>query len=234
MTATPKLTALIDKVDNKELVRDQIAAILLVESTGQQALARSLGKDPDLWKLRIYTEASSPWEAFLGQDVDGSKLPVDTSPIVNVWWQSSEDDASASNTVERQKVTAIFNIDCHGYAVSRASEDGHDSGDVLAAREAQRAERLVRNILMAGHYTYLELRKIVWRRWRNSSSAFQPSIDNRAVQNVMGVRMALQVEFNEFSPQAEGQPIEAIALEIKRLSDGLIYLTANYPEPEDP
>jgi hypothetical protein len=61
--------------------------------------------------------------------------------------------------------------------------------------------RLARNIIMAGAYTYLGLRGLVWKRFPQSISMFQPQIENRAVQRVVGARLALQVHFNEFSPQ---------------------------------
>src|SRR4051812_33216829 len=120
---TAALNQLIDKVDVVELVRDRIAEILLVESARQQELARADGKDPDLWRLQVYTEASDPWEVWLGDS--SGKTQVDRAPIVNVWWNNSDDDEHASNTVERQKVTATYHVDCYGYAVSRETADGH-------------------------------------------------------------------------------------------------------------
>lgn len=45
------LQALIDKQDSVEIIRDQIAAILVQEIANQQALAIADSKDPALWTL---------------------------------------------------------------------------------------------------------------------------------------------------------------------------------------
>lgn len=105
------IASLIDKQDTVEIIRDQIAAILALETTAQQALATAAAKDPDLWKLRIYQERANPWENLPSKTDD-------RSPVVNVWWDSSTFDMSASNIVERQKSSATINIDCYGYGIS--------------------------------------------------------------------------------------------------------------------
>jgi hypothetical protein len=189
------IQTLIDKQDNFEVIRDQIAAILVLESNNQQALAVSEGKDSNLWKLRVFNERYNPWEQFLNTNTD-------RSPLVNVWYDTSNFDGSASNIVERQKAEAIYNIDCFGYGIS--SDDGatgHNPGDREAAFEVQRALRLVRNILMSSTYTYLGLRGLVWQRWPQSISVFQPNLDAQQVQKIVGARLELRVMFNEFSPQ---------------------------------
>ena len=68
------IAELIDKQDNSEIVRDQIAAILATEVANQQALATADGKDPADYKLRIYTERSNPWEAFLNDQTDCKRV----------------------------------------------------------------------------------------------------------------------------------------------------------------
>ena len=215
---------LIDKQDNFEIIRDQIAAILLTEITSQIALATTAGKpQPDDWKLRIFTERANPWEQFLQAPV------ADTSPLVNVWYDSSNFDASASNTFERQKATAVFNIDCYGYGISADDGgSGHIPGDKAAALEVQKALRLCRNILMSAEYTYLALRGLVWKRWPQSVTVFQPQLDGQTVQSVVGARLALQVGFNEFSPQVVGETLEFISIDVLRAEDGEIVLEADY------
>lgn len=222
---TAQLTALIDKRDTCEIVREKIGAILLEESVAQQALALADNKDPGLWKLRVYTEASNPWDAFLPADA-GEVL--DKSPIVNVWWDKSTDDEKASNTHERQKSTGTYNVDVYAYGESRETADGQEAGDTMAALGAQAAARLVRNILMSAHHNYLGMRGTVWRRWRESSTSFQPTEEQRPVDHVHAVRIVMRVEFNEFSPQVSGEPLETISVGVSRMSDGLLYLTATY------
>jgi hypothetical protein len=216
------IPALIDKQDTFEVVRDQIAAILATEVASQMALATAAAKDPDDWKLRIFSERSNPWEQLLNEQTD-------RSPIVNVWYDNSGFNQSASNVVERQATEAVYNIDCYGYGMS--SDDptgGHAPGDKEAAFEVQKALRLVRNILMAGEYTYLGLRGTVWQRWTQSITVFQPQLDGRQVQQIVGARVAFRVTFNEFSPQVAQNVLELVSTNVKRTEDGEIAINADY------
>jgi len=229
-----QITQLIDRLDNVERVRDQIAAILLVEQANQQALATTAGKDPEQWRLRIFSERSNPWEVF--RDIDDKDF--DPAPIVNVAFDNESFDMSTGNTVERQKVTATFNVDCYAQGISTDDPTGlgHSAGDENAAREVQRAARLVRSILMAGAYTYLGFPRnpgaVVWRRWVQSITIFQPRLGDQPIEHVLAARVALQVEFNEFSPQVEGQLLELVSASVTRADTGeLVLLTADYPIP---
>ena len=225
------ITTLIDKQDTSEIVRDQIAQILADEVASQMVLAVAGGKDPEDWKLRIFTERSNPWEQFLNPDETG----FDDSPIVNVWFDSSTYDPAASNILERQKTEGVFNIDCYGYG--RSKDDGgtgHEPGDKEAAFEVQRALRLVRNILMAATYTYLNLRGVVWQRWPQSITVFQPQLDGRQMQQIVAARLAFRVQYNEFSPQVESVELETVAVDVKRTEDGEIVAQAQYDYPLTP
>lgn len=217
---------LIDKSDSFEIIRDQIAAILATEIANQQTLASNAGKDPNLWKIRVFTERSNPWEQFQGVE-DGET--IDGSPLVNVWYDNSNFDPGASNIMERQKTEAVFNIDCYGYG---RSEDvvggGHKAGDEEAAFAVQRALRLVRNILMAAEYTYLGLRGLVWQRWPQSVTIYQPQIDSRTVQQIVASRLAFRVTFNEFSPQVQPVTLELVTTDVLRTEDGEIVVEADY------
>lgn len=219
------IPALIEKQDTFEIVRDQIAGILALEVSSQMALATAGGKDPDDWKLRIFAERSNPWEQLLNNQDD-------QSPIVNVAYDSSNFDPSASNVVERQKAEGIFNIDCYGYGESQdVAAGGHLPGDREAAYVVHRALRLVRNILLAAEYTYLGLRGTVWGRWPQAITVLQPQIDNRAIQQIVGARLAFRVVFSEFSPQFDLETLELVAVDVKRTEDGQIVAEADYEYP---
>jgi hypothetical protein len=216
---------LIDKLDTFEIVRDQIVAILVLEIANQQALAILAAKDPDDFKLRIFKERSNPWEQFLNEQDD-------KSPLVNVWYDNSIFDPAASNVVERQKAEAIFNIDCYGFGLSEdVPAGGHNPGDRGAALEVQKALRLVRNILMAGENTYLQLRGTVWQRMPQSVTVFQPEQAGQAIQQIVGARLALRVQFNEFSPQVVAETLELLSVDVIRAEDGEIVLEADYTYP---
>jgi hypothetical protein len=222
-----KLTELITEQDKLEVIRDEIAGILAVESAGQQALATAADEDPRLWTLRVFTERSNPWSEF-------SETPdqLDAYPIINVLIENANVDLGASNVVEKQTYEAVFNIDCYGYGVSAElpNDAGHTPGDEAAAKDAQRAARLVRNILMAGAHTYLGLRGVVGRRMVTSITAFQPSIDGRQVQQVSAVRVVLAVKFIQHSQQVSGEPFESVYATCKRRETGEIYFAAQYGE----
>lgn len=215
----PKILELIDKVDNVEVVRDQIAAILAVELAHQTTLGAEL-------MPRVFLERANPWGEFI------DAVPAQ-APIINVWFDSANYDGAASNIVERQKADAIYNIDCYGCGVAVEAGAGHTPADIAAALEAQRAARLVRNILMAGVYTYLGLRGVVWKRWPQALTMFQPQIDNRATPRIVAGRLAFAVQFNEFSPQYEGEELEGISIEVMRAETGELYLRADYPPAEE-
>lgn len=216
------IDSLIDKSDNFEIVRDKIAAILVAEVASQMSLATAAAKDSNDWKLRIFTERSNPWEQWLNDQTD-------TSPIVNIWVDNSNFDPKASNIMERQKSETVFNIDCYGYGKSSDNPGGgHIPGDREAAFETQRAIRLVRNILMAAEYTYLDLRGLVWSRWPQAVTFFQPQLDGRAIQQIMGARLAFRVVFNEFAPQITEETLEYLSVDVKRTEDGQIVLEADY------
>ncbi len=216
------IQTLIDKQDSFEIIRDQIAGILVLETASQQALAVLAGKDPVLYKFDVYMERSNPWEKFLDPE------ETDTTPIVNVWYDTSTFDPSASNTFERQKTEAIFNIDVYGTGQSTATDNGHSSGDELASLEAQRMLRLVRNILMASINLNLQLKGLVWNRWPQSVKIFQPQAGERPVNHVVAGRLALSVTFNEFSPQYVHENLEYVAIQVRQSETGQVLIAAEY------
>lgn len=216
------IATLIDKQDGFEVIRDKIAALLVENIAAQKALATAAGKDPTLWDVRIFVERSNPWEIWLNSQTD-------TRPICNIWFDSSAFPEGTGNVVERQNSQTVYNIDLYGYGQSADdATGGHTAGDKKAATECHRAIKLVRNILMAGQYTYLELRGTVWQRWITSITAFQPEFDGRAIQNVVGARIAFNVSFNELSPQVEATTLEYISTTCKRTEDDEIILQVDF------
>ena len=216
------ITHLIDKKDTFQIVRDQIAAILKLNVTNQMSLAAASGKDETLWDLRVFSERNNPWEEF--QDAEGPK-----PPIVNVWYDSSDFDDAGSSSVNNQKTNAMYNVDIYACGVSAETAEGHSSGDESAALTLHNAACLVRNILMAGVYTYLGLRGTVWGRKVTAVNIFQPSADNATVQNIIGARISFRVTFTEESPQVDSVLLEAIAIQVDRAENGEILVQMEYP-----
>jgi hypothetical protein len=211
------IEALLSAPDNAELVRDQIAAILAVEIAGQEALG--LSPVP-----RVFKERSNPWGQLL-------ETPADERPIINVWFETASFDGSASNVTERQKCEGTFNVDCYAFGTSEHGDTGHAPGDEVAALACQRTLRLVRQILMSSHYTYLGLRGLVWKRWPQSLTMFRPTTDDRNAQNIVAGRLAVVVTFNEHAPQFAGETLESLMLEVRRAETGELYFDAQHPSP---
>lgn len=216
------ISEILSTPDNVAVIRDRIAAILVLELANQEVLT-------GVAQPRVFVERATPWGEFLDVPEETVEAPT---PVINVWFDSETFDGASSNQVSRQKVDGTFNIDCYACAVSTDDGDaggGHIPGDHAAALAAQQTCSIARQILMAGAYTYLGLRGVVWRRWTQSLTMFQPQIDNRQAQRVAAGRLTLLVQFNEFSPQVSGEVLELISIEVKRAETGQVYLLADYP-----
>lgn len=215
------MPALIDELlstrDNVQIVRDKIAEILKLELTRQG----ELGLDP---VPRVFIERSRPWGAAV-------ESPARVAPIINVWFDAATFDGASSNTVERQRCDGTFNVDVYAFASSKEDGPGHKPADESAALTCQDTLGLARKILMSAHYVYLGLRGVVWRRWVQTLGMFAPPIDQRAAHHVVAGRLALAVQFNEFSPQVEAEVLETLTVEVKRAESGEVYLIAQYPPP---
>jgi hypothetical protein len=242
MTLSSAITTLIEDQDNYELVRDRIAVILKVESEAQQALALAAlpdAKDPNNWKLRVFTEATDPWEQFLPVDAPDVSSPAFAAPIVNVWFDQETFDKSRSTPL-RQLAQGTFNIDCYGYGVSRANGSGHDPGSKAAALEAQRAGRLVRKMLMAGQYCPSlgfprGAAQFIWDRFVTSVTSLQPQMGEHHGFHVQAVRIALSVDYSEFAPEYQPVLLEEVGISLKRDdTTGEVFLTYQVGESPPP
>lgn len=227
------ITSLIDRPDNFEVVRDKIAAILLLESQGQVALATAASKpNPALWKLRVFTERSNPWAEWPDPEDPISAGNFDTTPLVNVSFDNDTFDKARGNVVSQQQADGVFNVDVYGYGVSASDgSTGHVPGDYAAALEAARALRLVRSILLSAIYINLGLRGVVGNRWVGSRTSLQPANSaNRPVQHVMAARLALQVSYLEFAPQIDAVgTLELVSTSFTRADNGEIFIAADFP-----
>lgn len=184
------IETLIDKFDSFEIVRDKVALILATEQLEQQQLAIAAAKDPQLWKLRVFIERTNPWEV-LRDPAD------DRTPLVNVWFDIANIDLSASQTINKQQYDGTVNIDIIGFGRTEVLVAGQDSGDEVAAKEAQRAARLVRNIIMSPIYRILELRGLVGDRWVGTLQSYQPDSGAVNARQMAAVRLTLNVKYIE-------------------------------------
>lgn len=210
MSTAQLLQELIDKKDNFELIRDQIAFLLKCEVENQVQLATTAGEDPNLWDMRIFLERTNPWDDLHHDPAEATREVK--LPIVNVWYERSDFDAGASNYTYKQNASGKYNIDCYARGTSASTDSGHDAGDKMAALEVQRTLRLVRNIIMAGMNTNLQLRGNVFSRFINSVESLRVDSEKPNADKIHAGRISLVVGFDELSPQYEGQPLEIISL----------------------
>lgn len=230
------IKTLIDKQDNFELIRDEVAAILAVETAGQKVLAIEAGKNPDLWDFAIYVERSNPWNILYDSN---SKIIKDV-PLVNVFFTSESSVGSQSDPINQTKMNGQVIIDALSGKTDIISETtgGMQYGDELAARDVQRIIKLVRNILMSGIYTYIftsiendvpiAVKGIVTKRSFSEIQVFTPDINDRPAGHIIGARMTLNVEYAEFSPQQEGVTLDTLFSRCTRTEDGSIYFDAEF------
>ena len=132
--------------------------------------------DPHQWALRVFTEAAAPWSEWIDSPPQSAAAAV---PIVCVSTGDQEYPEKTGNVVERQRAGTMFWLDCYGYGIATETDTGHDPGDVAASSEAERARELVRAILMASQYTYLDMRGLVGKRWVEGTQRFQPQSEDR-------------------------------------------------------
>lgn len=218
------ITTLLLQADNVAVVRDQIGALLALEVANQKVLAAAASQNPALWNLKVFTDRTNPWSDFVD-------APAAATPLVNITFDNWTADQSMGNTVSRQAVLGTFNLDCYGYGKSaNKASGGHVAGDELAEKECLRAAALVRQIIMSGQYTYLGLQGLVGRRWPASLTVTEPHTGEHALQHVRVARLALQVQFNEFSPQNKGVPLVLLSMRVKRSETGQLLLRADYPQ----
>lgn len=225
-----EILTLIDKQDNNEIIRDQIGAILAIEIASQKALAVTAGKtDPDEWFFDVTIESTKPLEVL--SDPDGTESGEIKKGLANVFFESDTFDNPGSNVIETQNVNGNFIIDCYAHKNSTFDSTDDDSiidnGDELASREADRIARLVRNILMSGVYTYLKLGRdaalqIVQKRYIIKREKFAPEQQNPALENVVGCRLSMRVDYIEFSPQTTLETLDTLITQCTRTSDGKI------------
>lgn len=220
----PKITTLIDKQDNNEIVRDQVAAILAIEKANQVALATTAGKpDPEDWDFDVTIERSRPWQLL--SDPDGTEQGDLKKGLVNVYFESDSFDNPGSDLIKNQNVKGNITIDCYGFKNTSKNGAVVTFGDELSSYEVDRVSRLVRNILMAGEYTYLGFARgqIVQKRFIIRREKFKLDQTVTGAENVVGERLTLRVDYIEFSPQAELETLDLLITDCERSDTGQIY-----------
>jgi hypothetical protein len=201
------ITTLLNEPDNLEKIRDRIAVILKLEFLNQcqKAIEQDVENVND-FNIGVYLERERPWQ--LTENSEG-KNPF---PLVNVKLAGYRKENEPGSTVNRQKYIGDFIIDCY----AQGTPDNPDYfDDTDATIRAWKLGRMVRQVLMSGHYVYLGMRDIVRRREITEAGTGTPTdrtgnIDDSAV-SVTICRILFAVYYSEESPQAAGVELEGIS-----------------------
>jgi hypothetical protein len=179
----------------------------------------------------VYSERHHAVEKWKSPDVNQFH-----PPILNVWLDSVSHSDKSSH-VRGERGLAVIHIDCYGLGIARQEVSGHSPADEEAATNAQRAARLVRNILLSEHYTYLGSPQEAFssgNQWCfgrkiRGLQIFQPEIDRNSAQRVVGARITLEAEIKLRVPEAQGQTINFVHAEVRRDTvDGKLLVQGDY------
>lgn len=218
---------LIDKQDNFEKIRDEIAAILAFETANQQALAVIAGKDPKLWEFDVYVERARIWESL-------SSFDEPVPPVVSVYFESESFAGDQSyNALLQTADPGIFNIEIFTTALNQKNVgDGYVTADRAAILDCQRIIRLIRNILFSvpadstqpgQNYTYLNMRGVVAHRRIQSVVQFQPDYKKQAVI-IAAARIELAVKYIETALEGPDQPFELLQVQATTTTGGQVII----------
>ncbi len=225
---------LIDKKDNFELVRDEIAAILAKETANQQLLADAAGKDSKLWAFRVFIERSDIWASLLE-----TEEPVD--PVVNIWFESEDFEGNQSfNALKQTADPGIFNIDIFTASINKKNiGDGYVIADKQAVLDCQRIIRLIRNILFSvppdrtqpgEDYTFLNMRGVVGYRRIQGITRFQPGYKEQAIP-IVAAKIVLAVKYVETGLEGPYNDFDLIQLETTTTTGGEVEYTFDLTTP---
>lgn len=196
------INELLSKPDNVEIIREQIAAILLLETRRQYKLATESGDaSKEDYNIKIFLEQEMPFA--LQTNADANKFP-----LVNITLDGANIQSGSTKTADKT-MKAVFLIDCYNH--------GNAQGDGLTGRSANvavwKTARIIRNILCASDYTYLHLRGIVGGREVTKMQSGKPRLQDSAV-TVSICRITLEVTYDEQSPEVTGVDCEPMTVAI--------------------
>lgn len=188
----PAYDELQSEPDNIEVIRDQIAALLVLDLQNQYALALE-ADDPNAedYDIDVYVENDDPL-----QYVDDETEDANPFPCVNVSLDST-DESKGTAGLNKQDMAAQIYIDC--YATGNTSSTA-DFG-TKASLKVWKVARLVRRILRAEANAYLRLRGVVgeigWKFQGGDPNQSQSAIRVRMVRITLTVNYVEDVDITD-------------------------------------
>ena len=220
LMTTNVISGLIDLGDNPiQLVIDKIGEILVNESANQQALAISGGKDPDLYKTRVFADRFNPFD----------NMKNNTTPVVSIKESDDSKKLSVSGNHGKQQKMLTLNIDCFGIGRAEQTAEGHRPADLDASQNCRRVANLVNKILKADININLQLdRKIVNSVNITGEQYFEPDFDSQQLGPVVVKRLTLQCNVTDTPMINEGVTLEGVIVDIEKDDSGEIYTTMEF------
>lgn len=179
-----------------EVVRDAVAAILLVELNQQLALAIA-APDPTYEALlrSFYDQQDDMVTDELNLFVERFvRFDVTELNNINIYWDRSL--LGKGSQIKNQKSNTKIMIDVNVLHKGTVNE----RGDKLASLVLQKMLGVIRSIIMHGNYITLGfVRPFIERRWIEDMNSFRPQEnENRVnIDNMVTGNLTLSVEFNE-------------------------------------
>lgn len=189
----PACTTLQNEPDNIEIIRDQIAALLVVDFENQARLAAELDvKSRRDYDVAVFVENENPL-----QYVDDAEPDSNPFPCVNISVDSVNPE-KGTGSVNNQNMVATVYLDVYATGNTGSAEDF----GMRAGLKAWKTARLCRRILRAEKNTYFRLRGIVGNvGWK--FQAFEPDSGQSAIR-VRIVRITLTIPYVEDVEITEG------------------------------
>jgi len=218
--ATSPLTDLIDLSSNPiQLVIDKVSEILVNETANQQSLATAEGKDPELYKFRVFADRFNPFD----------NMREDRTPLVSIKESDDSKKLSVSGNHGKQQKLLTLNIDCFGVGKAEQTAEGHRPADLDASQDCRRLANLVNKILKADINENLQLdRKIVNSVNIVSEQYLEPDFDSRQLGPVVVKRITLQCNVMDLPEINHGVELQCILVDIERSDSGEIYASCEY------
>ncbi len=200
-----KIDVLFNEPDHVEIIRDTIAVILSAEFEKQYELACDKNlEDAEDFNVKVYLEDDRPFALPEGDNES-------VFPFVNVTLNDTHQIGKSGGIADKKKYEASFYIDCYACGnFEGASKQDSVNANILSWKIA----RVVRNILMSGHYAYLGYRGMVLERNVPGIKSGNMSGMESAAFAVSIARVEFKVSFAERSVCEEGVPLESVNFKI--------------------
>ena len=215
-----------------ELVRDQIALIIITELPKQKAIAVDLAANQPatLQGIQAQTDLDNGVYDIINNifTEKGTQFTEKQLPGINIVYGNSGYSATEGDNINQQVSNSNYAIGVHFEGIHEQTGDVIKKGDEKAARVTARTLGLLRGILMSGQYKTLgdEFKGIIWKRRVTSLDVLQPDYQEiNGRHGIVGL-LNMEVKFSEIGPAIDGVQLAAtinnIRVKLRTDDDGKV------------